>query len=100
HTSCLSDWSSDVCSSDLHTTFQTSVPGVLGTQDHTYADNGTYTARVTVTDGDQAPDSTTFVVAVANVAPTAAIQGAPLAGPEGSPQARRGAARACGGRGG
>jgi PKD repeat protein len=44
--------------------------GSLGSASHTYADNGTYTVSVTVTDKDGGKDTKTFQVAVANVKPT------------------------------
>ena len=40
---------------------------------HTYADNGTYTVHVTVTDPNAASDSTSLTVTVRNVAPSATI---------------------------
>src|SRR5207253_8764279 len=46
-------------------------PGSLGSASHTYDDNGSYTATVTVTDKDGASGQAQFDVTVANVAPTA-----------------------------
>jgi beta propeller repeat protein len=40
---------------------------------HTYADNGVYTAKLTVTDKNGASDSDTLTVTVQNVAPTVSI---------------------------
>ena len=47
--------------------------GTLGTQDHIYADNGSYTVSVKVTDNNDGIDTETFTVAVANVAPTTTL---------------------------
>jgi PKD repeat protein len=57
------------------TTFTTSAAGSLGTQSHTYADNGYYTVTVTVTDKDGTSDSETFKINVANVPPTVSAGG-------------------------
>src|SRR5690606_27889744 len=40
---------------------------------HTYADNGVYVVKVTVTDDDGGMDMETFTVTVENVAPTAVL---------------------------
>ncbi len=45
--------------------------GSLGTASHSYGDNGTYTATVTVTDKDGAATNGTFTVTVGSVAPVA-----------------------------
>src|SRR5438132_912218 len=65
-------WAVDVNwgDSSSHTTFTTSSRGALGTQNHTYVDNGTDTVTVKVTDKDGGYDSKTFQVTVANVPPT------------------------------
>src|SRR5207249_8213458 len=65
-------------SSPLNTIHVTS-PSSLGSQSHTYVDNGTYTVTVKVTDKDGAFDSKTFTVTVANVAPTVAAAGNQIA---------------------
>src|SRR5262249_28091680 len=57
--------------------FQVSTQGGLPSASHTYADGGIYTVTVTVTDPQGGYDSQTFKVTVANVAPTATINGVP-----------------------
>jgi hypothetical protein len=47
-----------------------STQGTITAKDHTYADNGSYTGNVTVTDKDGGSDSKTFKIDVANVAPS------------------------------
>ncbi|HET7654029.1 MAG TPA: PKD domain-containing protein [Acidimicrobiales bacterium] len=66
--------------------------GLVGTSfglGHTYADNGTYTVTVSVTDDDGGTGSTTATVVVANVAPTVSA-GPDGAAEEGSPFASGG----------
>src|SRR5207302_1561130 len=65
-------WAVDVNWGDgsAHTTFNTGTQGTLGSANHTYADNNTYTVTVKVTDKDGGSDTKTFQVTVANVAPT------------------------------
>lgn len=46
--------------------------------DHVYANQGTYTVSVTVTDDDEGSDSASFDVTVANVAPTVEAIGVPI----------------------
>ena len=48
--------------------FSRTSTGSIGTESHTYADNGVYTVTVTVAD-DDASGSASFVITVANVAP-------------------------------
>ncbi len=81
-----SPWAVDVNWGDgsAHGTASKLTTGTLGSMNHTYADNGTYTVTVMVTDKDHAASSTTFTVGVANVAPTPAIGGAPATSPEGT----------------
>jgi hypothetical protein len=51
--------------------FQTPTTGALGTQAHRYADNGTYTVTVKVTESNGGgSDAQTFPVTVSNVPPT------------------------------
>jgi hypothetical protein len=50
--------------------FSQTTTGSLGSLNHTYADDGTYTVTVKVTDKDNGFDSKTFTVAVSNVPPT------------------------------
>src|SRR4029079_14882810 len=70
-------WGVDVDWGDgsTHTTFNSTGAGpavakTLGSQSHTYADNGSYTVTVKVTDKDTALGTATFTVTVSNVAPT------------------------------
>src|SRR6185436_9259053 len=67
-----SPWAVDVDwgDSSIHTTFNKTATGSLGSANHTYADNGQYTVTVKVTDKDGGYDSKTFKITVANVAPT------------------------------
>ena len=54
------------------TTFTEATPGAISAKSHTYADDGEYTVKVTVSEAGTAPtpsDSKTFKVTVANVAP-------------------------------
>ena len=80
-------WTVDVNWGDgsTHSIFTVPDQSPLGVQTHSYDDNGTYTVIVTVTDKDHGSGSNTFTVSVANVAPTAAITGAPASSPEGTP---------------
>src|SRR5205814_4471651 len=57
-----SPWSVDVDWGDgsSHTTFSKTATGPLGSQSHTYADNGSYTVKVKVTDKDGGYGSATF----------------------------------------
>jgi hypothetical protein len=70
-----SPWAVDVDWGDgsTHAAFDSILTGTLGTEDHTYADSGSYTVSVKVTDKNGASDTETFAVAVANVAPTVAL---------------------------
>jgi VCBS repeat-containing protein len=54
-------------------TFTVATPGALGSLPHTYADDGSYTVRVTVSEenGTEESGSVSFQVTVANLAPTA-----------------------------
>src|SRR5207245_414785 len=85
-------WAVDVDWGDgsLHTTFSLATQGAITAASHAYADNSTppatgYTVTVKVTDKDGGTDSKTFKVTVANLAPTAAINGAPASSAEGTP---------------
>src|SRR5207244_10549441 len=66
-----SPWAVDVNWGDslAHTTFNQGAQGSLGSQSHTYADNGTYTVTVKVTDKDGGSGQATFTVAVSNANP-------------------------------
>ncbi len=74
-----SPWAVDVDWGDgsAHATFDMTLTGSLGTQNHTYADGpGSRTVTVTVTDKNGAGDTETFTVQVANVAPTVTLAAA------------------------
>jgi hypothetical protein len=80
-------WAVDVDWGDAsaNTTFEAAGTGSLGSRSHTYADSGSYTVSVKVTDKDGASDTESFKVAVANVAPTVTLSSAnDLAVEEGS----------------
>src|SRR5206468_3763437 len=64
-------WAVDVDWGDAspHTTFSAATQGALGMKSHTYADNGSYTVTVKVTDKDLGYDSKTFTVTVNNLPP-------------------------------
>lgn len=66
-------WSVDVNWGDgsAHITFSMEAAGTITAQSHTYADNGSYTVTVRVTDSTNLYDQKTFQVTVSNVAPTA-----------------------------
>jgi large repetitive protein len=67
-----SPWAVDVNWGDgsAHTMFNLTSAGTITAQSHTYADNGTYTVTVKVTDKDGGCGTKTFTVTVANVPPT------------------------------
>jgi hypothetical protein len=79
-----SPWTVDVDWGDgsSEPSFQETATGAIAAKSHSYADNGSYTVTVTVTDKDGAADSATFTVTVANVAPSVALSG-PAAADEG-----------------
>ena len=66
-----SPWAVDVNWGDgsAHTMFTKSGTGPLGTQTHTYTDNGSYTVTVKVTDKDGDSGQATFKANVSNVSP-------------------------------
>src|SRR5207302_938914 len=66
-----SPWAVDVDWGDgsAHTTFSKTTTGSLGTQSHTYADNGTYTVTVSVTDKDGGGGAETVKITVAKAKP-------------------------------
>src|SRR5439155_12648119 len=63
-----SSWTVDVNWGDntSHTIFSTNSPGSLGSASHTYAQAGTFTATVTVTDNQNVSGSATFQVIVSS----------------------------------
>jgi len=65
-------WPVDVNWGDgsTHTTFNATAPGTLAAQSHSYANTGTYTVTVKVSDKFNVSDTKTFAVTVNNVAPT------------------------------
>jgi hypothetical protein len=67
-----SPWTVDVNWGDgtAHTIFTTSSAGSLGSQSHTYAEEGNYTPTITVTDSSSRSDSKTFKVTVGDAALT------------------------------
>jgi len=67
-----SPWAVDVNWGDAsaHTTFSVTSKGALGSKSHTYADNGSYSVTVKVTDKDGGSDSKPFTATIANVGPT------------------------------
>lgn len=72
-------WAVDVDWGDgsSHTTFTATATGTLGTQPHTYVDNGSYTVQVTVTNNQSLSAGASFQVNVANVAPAVGPISAP-----------------------
>lgn len=54
-------------------TFSVAADGALGSLAHTFADSGSYSVTVTVTDSGGLSDTKAFTVAAANVAPTATL---------------------------
>jgi Concanavalin A-like lectin/glucanases superfamily/PKD domain/Matrixin len=71
-----SPWAAEVDWGDgsAHTTFTATATGTLAGQPHTFAEEGTYTVTVKVTDKDGAADSKTFTVGVSDFTP---LVGAP-----------------------
>jgi hypothetical protein len=67
-----SPWSVDINWGDgsAHSTFTKATTGSLGSQSHAYADNGSYTVTVIVTDKDAESGQATFKADVSNVSPT------------------------------
>jgi large repetitive protein len=68
-------WTVDVDWGDSspHTTFSKTTTGSLGSQNHTYADNGSYTVAVKVTDATSLSDTKTFTATVSNLPPTGTL---------------------------
>lgn len=68
-------WSIDVDWGDgtSHSVFTLSAPGALGSLPHTYADNGSHSVTIKVTDQAGNSGSRSFPVTVANVVPTATL---------------------------
>jgi hypothetical protein len=69
--------------SSTHGTASKASTGTLGSMSHTYADDGTYTVTVKVTDKNDGVDSKTFQVNVSNVAPTTTLTSPATAAVEG-----------------
>ncbi|MFN2547890.1 MAG: PKD domain-containing protein [Myxococcales bacterium] len=78
-------WSVSVDWGDgAHDSFQRAPPGSLGTLNHAWADSGSYTVLVTVTDSPGSWGTASFSVSIANVAPAATLSNSGPVG-EGAP---------------
>jgi PKD repeat protein len=68
-------WAVDVNWGDgsAHTTFSLAAQGAIGSQSHTYADNGAYTVTVKVTDKDGGSGQATFTITVSNANPSVTV---------------------------
>ncbi len=77
-----SSWAVDVNWGDStsHTTFTTTSTGSLGSQAHSYAEEGTYTVSIKVTDNNGGSDNKTFQVTVADSGLVAGAFTPPVAG--------------------
>ena len=78
---------SDVGSADTHTyawVFGDGNTSTSANPSHTYGDDGTYAAVLTVTDNDGGNATSTLSIVIDNVAPTVAALSGPNAGDEGS----------------
>ncbi|MDF2627226.1 MAG: hypothetical protein K0R39_1057 [Symbiobacteriaceae bacterium] len=62
-----------------HTVLSSPAPAPIGPESHTYADNGSYTGSVTVTDASGDSASGTFTANVSNLPPTATFTAPPTA---------------------
>ncbi|MBP7474929.1 MAG: hypothetical protein KA810_06680, partial [Pyrinomonadaceae bacterium] len=56
-----------------NTVLNPAVAGTLGSSNHTYAQDGTYTVSITVADSGALSDTESFTITVANVAPSALV---------------------------